>query len=220
MEPITVLGLLFALLGPLVVARLGDRIERGQRRMLRLLAAQASLLFLVLFVYGIARRAEGLAWHELGLKAPSIKSILLGVVLAGFFVYAYGPAASWVLSRLRLEGFGRGLSTLEGLPLWYLLLAVLIGGTVEEMLYRGYAFERLLAVTGSIWLAAAIPLLLFALAHVPMWGWPAAGTMLVSGSILTAWYAWQRDLTANIVAHCLTDFVGIVVPAAIGRHSK
>jgi uncharacterized protein len=214
-EPSTTVGLLLALIGPLLIAKLGDRTDHGEDRVLRLLAAQAALILLVLTVLWLAHQAEGLAWKEIGLKRPNLTSVLLGIALAALFVFVYGPAIYWLMSKLRLGGFERGLQKLEGLPVWYLLVAVLVGGSAEEVLYRGYAFERLASITGSIWLAGVIPLALFSIAHVPMWGWPAAGTMLLSGGILTAWYAWHRDLTANIMAHCLTDFVSIVLPSAI-----
>jgi uncharacterized protein len=214
-EPVTTVGLFLALIGPLLIAKLGDRTDRGEGRVLRLLAAQTALVLLVVAVLWLAHKAEGLGWEELGLKRPNLTSVLLGIALAAFFVYLYGPAIYWLMSRLRLGGFERGLEKLQGLPVWYLLLAIVVGGSAEEVLYRGYAFERLASITGSIWLAGVIPLGLFGVAHVPMWGWPAAGTMLLSGGILTAWYAWHRDLTVNIIAHCLTDFVGIVLPAAI-----
>lgn len=46
--------------------------------------------------------------------------------------------------------------------------------------------------------------------------WTATGLGLViampaSGAILTAFYIWQRDLVACIVAHVVTNFAGIVV---------
>jgi membrane protease YdiL (CAAX protease family) len=207
-----------ALFGPLLIARLGERVESGRARLPQRLLAQAALVVMALLVLWLARSAEGLTWPALGLKQPNIRSFLLGAALAGFFVFVFGPSVLWSLSRLRLTAFEQGLSKLQGLPVWYLLLAVLVGGSVEELLYRAYAFERLAFATGSIWLAAAIPLFIFALAHVPMWGWPAAFTTLFSGGILTAWYWWHRDLTANIIAHCATDFMGIVVPSAIQNY--
>ena len=37
-------------------------------------------------------------------------------------------------------------------------------------------------------------------------------TTLASGALATAFFVWRRDLLANVVAHVVTDFVGIVVP--------
>lgn len=214
METFAAVGIFLALIGPLVIAHAGELVKKGPRRLPLLLAVQGGLLLLVVVVIWLARTTEGLDWQDVGLKELSFKSVALGGALAAFFVYLYGPAAFWLLSRLRFGGFERGLSKLAGLPVWYLLVAVVIGGFAEEVLYRGYAFERISAHTGSLWLAALVPLLLFSLAHVPLWGWAAAGSMALSGGVLTAWYAWHRDLTANVIAHCITDFVGIVLPQA------
>jgi hypothetical protein len=44
-----------------------------------------------------------------------------------------------------------------------------------------------------------------------MWGWGASLTTFFSGGLATLFYLWRRDLAALIIAHVLTDFVGIVV---------
>lgn len=220
MEPATTLGLLVALGGPIVIARIGERAQPGPRRVLWFLVAQTCLSALVVLVLVLAIFVEHLPWRSLGLANPGLRSIALGLVLAAFFVYGYGPVAYWTLSKLRLRGFEQGLIKLEGLPVWYLVLAVLVSGTAEEFLYRAYAFERLAAATGSFWFAAALPLLFFALAHFPMWGWPPALTMLVSGGILTVWYAWHRDLAANVVTHCVTDLFGIVIAPLVWKRTR
>jgi membrane protease YdiL (CAAX protease family) len=115
--------------------------------------------------------------------------------------------------------FSAGLSKLAAYPVWYLVLAVLIGGTAEEFLYRGYAVERLASLTGSCWTAGIISVFLSGLAHIPMWGWPAALTTVVSGALATAFYIWRRDLLANIIAHVAADFAGIVVPLLLARRT-
>ena len=135
-------------------------------------------------------------------------------MLAAFLRYAFSPLAYWALRRSGLGGFEKGLSQLEDLPIWYLVLAVIVGGVAEEILYRGYAIERIAAFTGNLWLAAGAPVVVFAVAHVPMWGWGPALSMLVSGAIFASFYLWQRDLMACIIAHVVTDFAGIVVGLA------
>ena len=95
--------------------------------------------------------------------------------------------------------------------MWYLIIAVVIGGTVEEILYRGYAVERLASLTGSYWISSLVSVLVFGLAHVPPWGWGPALTTVLSGGVLTLFYVWTKDLNANILAHVTTDFVGIVL---------
>ena len=131
--------------------------------------------------------------------------------MAGFFIFAFSPVAFWLMHHLCLSGFEVGLAKLAPLPLWYLVLAVVIGGTVEEILYRGYAVDRLAALSGSYWIAGIVAVAAFGVAHVPMWGWGASLTTFFSGGLATLFYLWRRDLAALIIAHVVTDFVGIVV---------
>jgi membrane protease YdiL (CAAX protease family) len=139
------------------------------------------------------------------------------LAIAVFFIYVFAPLVYWVLRRLELGGFEGGINKLARLPIWYLVLAVFIGGASEEILYRGYAVERISSLSGSYWIGGLVPLLFFGLAHVPMWGWGPALTTFVSGAILTLFYIWQQDLLANIVAHVITDFTGIVMPPLLAR---
>jgi CheY-like chemotaxis protein len=85
---------------------------------------------------------------------------------------------------------------------------VLVIFPFEEAIYRGYAIERLESLTDSrskAWLIAA---LLFAVAHVPAWGWSfALAVDFPFGLLMAAAFAWRRDLLANALAHSL----GLVV---------
>ena len=159
----------------------------------------------------IAFSLEGLPPADLGIRAPRWQALAWGAALALFFNRIYGPALYLAMRRLKLRGFEGGLAKLDAVPLWYLTLAVVVGGTVEEVLYRGYAIGRLEALTGSLWLAALIPLVVFTIAHVPLWGAAPALSTFSAGGIFTLFFLWQRDLAPNVIAHVATDFVGIVL---------
>lgn len=83
------------------------------------------------------------------------------------------------------------------------LVAFLWGNAVEELVFRGYSFERLIASIGH-WKAQLITALLFALFHIVQ-GWP-----------------WQVALVGTTVGSLLFGLVFICwrsVPAAIGVHA-
>ncbi len=195
-----------------------NRVSGGEARFRITLVFQ--VIFLSLFS-GILLTV--LFWEReplssIGLHPPGFQTFFWGIALALFFIYVFSPAAYRALRHLKVKGFEKGLSRLAGLPVWYLFSAVLIGASAEEVLYRGYAIERLASWTGSYWLGGLTSLIAFGVAHVPMWGfWPAL-TTLVSGGILTAFYIWQQDLVLNITAHLITDFVGIVLPQLFRRN--
>ena len=214
-------GLVLALGGPPLIAWVSERQAASDvpARTTNLLA-QLALAGLVVAVMAIALWWEALPLRALGLGPITIGTIFWGVALAAFFVGIFGPAAYWLLRRLDVGGFDRGLARMADLPVWHLAIAVAVGGTAEELLYRGYAIDRLTVLTGSVWAAAALSLIAFGLAHLPVWGWGPALTTFVSGAILTAFFLWRHDLVANIIAHVATDAVGLIVGPALARRSR
>ena len=106
---------------------------------------------------------------------------------------------------------------LAALPLWLRVFIGVTSGAVEELLYRGYAVERLGALTGRRYVGAGLATLGFALAHVPAWGLTFALVGdLPFGILMTGFYVWRRDLVANMLAHSaglVFAMVNVVPPA-------
>ena len=76
--------------------------------------------------------------------------------------------ATVAVAELQLEGeaaVDEGVRRLSVLPIWLRLVMAATGGAIEETLYRGYATERLVWLTGRKWIAAALASLGFALAQ-------------------------------------------------------
>jgi uncharacterized protein len=168
-------------------------------------------------VWAIARFGEGLKLTALGFGRVGWLTLPIAVALAAFFIFVFGPAAYWFLLASHLGSFAGGQSTLVLLPKWFLILDVAVVAASEEWLYRAYAIERLQALTGRPWLAGALSLAAFGLAHLPLWGPGVALTTLVSGGAFTALYLWRRDITALILAHVVTDLYGLVVVPALAH---
>src|SRR6185436_1521087 len=213
----TSLGLLLALLGPILIALVGEPMNHVLSPLTASLVGELALVAVVAGVLLIVLRWERQPLSSIGLRPPRWQSLAWGLALAAFFVYVFAPAVFWALRRLHLQGFESGLNKLSGLPLWVVVLAVVIGGFAEEVLYRGYAIERLSELSGSPWIGGLVPLAIFTVAHVPGWGWGPALTTFVSGGVITLFYLWKRDLPATIIAHIVTDLVGIVVTPWLAR---
>lgn len=212
----TTIGLGLAFGGPPLIASVSERSVSSGGIPTAELLSQCGLVAICAAVL-----VTLLVWEEqplstIGLQPLRWQSLVWGLALAGFFVFVFSPLAVWMLQHLRLSGFEAGLSKLAKLPVWYLVIAVVIGGTVEEILYRGYAVERLASLTGSYWIGGFVSVLVFGIAHVPLWGWGPALTTVLSGGVLTLFYVWTKDLDANIIAHVATDFVGIVLMPLFG----
>ena len=158
----------------------------------------------------VIRRGEKLPFSSIGLGTSRwSKSLGRGVVLTvGIIVVGSIPDLIAVLTHFQPNEFARQLTRL---PVWLLALTCVRAGIGEELFYRGYAIERLQALGLSRFWSAAIPLLIFSAGHWTT-GWQNVVTAFIIGSMLAAFYLWRRDLLANMIAHFLVDFIGVVVP--------
>lgn len=195
----------------MLIAHIGQRPGKHAGGLRSLLVGQAVLLGLGVGSLAVVLGPLGFEPQALGLVPVGIKTLLFGLGLALLFVVVVGPVLMRVPNWLGLGGFEDTLSKLARLPAWYLVLAVVVGGAVEEVLYRGVSLAVFEALGVAPPLAAPIIVLVFAAAHIPMWGVGPAVTTARSGALLTGFYLWHGDLLANIIAHTLTDFVGIAL---------
>jgi len=155
--------------------------------------------------------AERRSLRSIGLRRPDRASLVWGVIgtaitIGGLaFIYlAIFPAIGETESNTQL-------GTFRARPFGLRAAMVLRAALFEEFFYRGFMIERLADITGFWWLAALISLAAFTLGHLAGWGF---GHLLVAGfggSVLTILYLWRRDLSATIVAHFLTDGIGLLL---------
>jgi uncharacterized protein len=202
----TIAGLCIALGAPVLLASFGN-----SQSLVSQVLQQIVLAALTIAILGIVIFWEKQPLSSIGLYPWHWRSLIWGLAFAGILIFIYSPLLLWAINKLGRSGFEGGLAELTKLPLWYLILAVAIGGIVEEILYRGYATERLSALTGSYWSGGALCAIAFGFAHVPIWGWNAACTTVISGSLLTLFYLGTGDLLSCIIAHIVTDTVGIII---------
>lgn len=104
----------------------------------------------------------------------------------------------------------------------------LLSGTIEELIYRGYALPRLAALGGWL-LAIVIVSFGFGLEHALLWlwrAWPLAVgqglAFFVIGVAKALLFRWHRHLLPLIVGHTLWGFIGIgllasLLPYLLGR---
>jgi membrane protease YdiL (CAAX protease family) len=210
--PATTVGLCVALLGPVGLAILSKKFLPDPPNLAMSILAELVLVSVCAMVLAIVIFWERRTLSSIGLKPLSLRSIAWGGVFAAFLIWAYSPFLGWVMALARIPWFTEGAAKLTAYPVWYLTLIIIIGGTAEELLHRGYLIERLAGLTGSYFIAGLASVFINALSHVPVWGWWTSLTFVLSGAVTTAFYLWRRDLLANIIAHVVTDFAGLVVP--------
>jgi membrane protease YdiL (CAAX protease family) len=134
--------------------------------------------------------------------------------------------ATAVLSAIVVYGsahFGIGqdkgtLAALASHPVPIILLIAAMAGIAEEIVFRAVLISQLETATGSAWLAGLISLIVFALAHAAGWGPWQILFAAVPGLVLTIFFVWKRDLWICILAHFLTDALGLLAAAANLAH--
>lgn len=162
-------------------------------------------LVLAVLVFGERERLA-----TIGLVRPRLSSVLRGVAV-GVAAYAVLLAVALVLMKAGLFDNRQQSAAVLDWPLWLRLYAALTAGLAEEILYRGYAIERLTALMGRRWVAALVAVAAFAAAHAPFWGLAGVGVPLFGGVFFTALYLWRRDLVTCMTAHAFIDVVSLVV---------
>jgi membrane protease YdiL (CAAX protease family) len=213
-RPWTYVGLTIAFLGlPAVV--LAYRLVGGTTANTGgVVLRELAVLALVALLMWIVVQREHLPLSSIGLCRESLGRSLgwgLGLMVA----LGAGLAACLVVFKFLGIHYGSGSAPIAT-SMAAVLLTVARAGIAEEVFYRGYAIERIEALTGSRWMAALIPLIAFGLFHYRQ-GWPGIAIALVLGTILTAFYMWKRNLVAAIFAHFLIDFIPNVLLPLISR---
>lgn len=148
-------------------------------------------------------RRQGVSLRTLGLgKRTNWRGMALGlVVAAGYCAFtALNPAVGPHLTQF--------------IPLKLLaVVAALVAGLVEEMIFRGYVMTSLETTGKGRVTQVVISGVLFALAHFYAFGNPLAllsvfgSTFVLGVGLALAYQIGQRSLTPAIIGHALVDLV-------------
>ena len=152
--------------------------------------------------------------QSIGLKRPTVGTFIWG----GIFVLPLMASVIFCYAVIfPLFGLTQDMVTTRNIvavPLWLQTAIMLRAGIVEEILYRGYAIERLAMMTGRPPLAALLSGAVFIAAHAGSWAGSQLIVVAFGTVVLTALYLWRRDLAACMIAHALTDIIGFALARA------
>jgi len=158
---------------------------------------------------------SGTPWRDLGLVRPRRwgLTVLGGVGMGIAFKLAM---KSVVMPLLGAPPVNQAYHYLAGNPAelpGMLFTIVFAAGIGEEVLFRGYLFERLGRLLGRSRAATAATVLiasiLFAAAHLSTQGIPGAEQALVTGLVFGSLYARTRALPLIMVTHAAFDLTAV-----------
>ncbi len=155
---------------------------------------------MLLFVAQVERKPLS----SIGFRMPGIRDGVIGV-LAGMLILAALALIYYVLFPLLHWSEQQQISHVTAMPYWLSVLVVVRAAVSEEILFRGYAIERLQQLTGSRSLAGVVSCLVFTLDHIGFWGWHHVFIAGLAGAMLTLLYLWRRNLWINMLAHFMVD---------------
>lgn len=209
-QPLTLTlgGLFLALVCPEAVVLLASELHRAHLG----LATQEGIFWaLTILILLYVSLVEKRPFSSIGLRKLGWRTLVWGVVSA--IVIAFGIGVVYGISaRVFHQSLNaHAMAQMMGHPWGVRLMLVLRAAIFEEVLYRGYAIERLSELTGSRFAAGAISWIVFTLAHLSYWGVASLVVAGFGGLALTVLYLWRRDLPCNMLAHFLTDGAGFLL---------
>lgn len=165
--------------------------------------AEATVLLLVVVFW------ERLPLRSIGFRRPGwrdwalIPLVVIAALIAERFI------GQPILHALGARANLSALDFIHMLP-WYQKVSIVVAaGVTEEVMYRGFAIERLEALSGSAWLAVLLTTGFFVGAHIPAWGWATGIQQTLITLILAGAYVWRRNIVVPIGAHLIIDALGI-----------
>ena len=204
---ITIMGLGLALAAPVLYTLFAEAIlfsDQSHSR-LHIYMGLFVMWFLAVAVVLLTLWAEKRPLSSIGWESPTVKLTLIGVGL-GVLLSLTVPALS-VLSGMMIPSDEAGsIESAVQISGFIMLAGVITAGITEEILYRGYALERLLDWTGSKWISSIISLVFFTVLHISGWNMAhIVGVVIPLGAAMIALYWWKRNLILVIIVHIVIN---------------
>lgn len=175
-----------------------------------ILLANHGILFVLMLWF---MRLDGTSLRQIGWPLPWRLSsslageigvgLVAGVVLYVIHQYGSGPLVSWLAGDAPTFRMASNTAPAGSSPVLALAAGIVLGGFVEEQLYRGYILVRMTERL-SLPMAIAPMLFFFGLLHVGL-GWTGMLVATTTGLTLTLLFLWRRSLIAVVIAHALIN---------------
>ncbi len=160
-------------------------------------------------------RAERSTWAATGIGPWRNRYLWLGAVW--FVVATAGSAAvGLALNAAGLDSLADMQPKLAHYA-WPTMLALAVTGpVVEEVLYRGYLIERVVVLSGRMWVAAGASWLAFTGVHLGFFGPGATLNVAVLSGALVWLYVRERSVWPVLITHGLNSvFAYLLAPVLV-----
>lgn len=165
----------------------------------------AAVALVLSFVISLEQRPLA----SIGLRTPN-QSDIVSAVIAGVVAVAGLAIIYYLVFPLLHATEDQRVRQLIATPFWWRFISVIRAAVAEEVLFRGYAIERIEELTGSSRIAALLSWVIFTIEHVGPWAWSHVLIAGFGGIVLTILYLRRRNLWANIIAHFIVDGLAVL----------
>ncbi len=142
----------------------------------------------------------GWRWRYLWWGALVYLLVLVAMMLSGFVLDSVGLGSIRSLQPMITE---YSLVTLLGL--------LVTGMFLEEIFYRGYLMERLILVSGRVWVAGVVSWLAFTFVHLRFFGLGPTLDVSVLSAALVLLYVKERSVWPCVVVHGINSVLAYLV---------
>ncbi len=167
-------------------------------------------LLVIGVIFFLVLKGEGKKLTSLSLRKPSKDDVLWGFI--GFFL---GLAVNFMVSLitpqfLKPEKDLAILQVLRQMPLGLGIFFIFTSAVSEEVLFRGFAVERLNSWFKNLNLASAVSWLFFSLGHLYPWGLKYTLHLAVFSLTFYFVYLRRRNLYSTIIMHLINNLAAFM----------
>ncbi len=138
-----------------------------------------------------------------GLLVEMATGVLAGIVFYILHQYVWQSAVNWIATGLPTLRTASDSAPIGSNLLLSVTIGIVLGGFVEEQVYRGYVLTRLSEKMSMI-MAVPSMIFFFMLLHIGL-GWTGMVVAGLTGLMLTLLFIWRRSIYAVIIAHALIN---------------
>lgn len=168
-----------------------------------------AVALLLAFVLGVER----LPLLSVGVRKPRWQD-LLSSVGAGLLVTFVGLGLSLLTNASQQSANTQTAQIINTLSVAGKLHLIFQNAIIEELFFRGFLIERVIALTRRPWIGGLVSFVLFVVSHFSGSGivLTLAGLALPS-LVMVLFYLWRRNLFLSMVVHAIGDTVLLFWPS-------